>query len=163
MNDLEKKQIIYNILKTKGIIKENEKNADFMVSDIFLKSAMFLDVFEDENEVYNYLKEFINNLVKVDLEKEPDMADNLIQDNIDKIQDPKTILFDITDENKYIKKILSKLAILDNLKPNKKYISIFYKKYIKGHYFEQVAYDLKISDKELRDRIFDIVKFISKD
>ena len=120
MNDLEKKQIIYNILKTKGIIKENEKNADFMVSDIFLKSAMFLDVFEDENEVYNYLKEFINNLVKVDLEKEPDMADNLIQDNIDKIQDPKTILFDITDENKYIKKILSKLALLDNLKPNKR-------------------------------------------
>lgn len=163
MNSTEKKQIIYNILKTNGIIKENQNDADYIVSDIFLKSAMFLDVFEDENEVYNYLKEFINNLVKVDLEKEPDMADNLIQDNIDKIQDPKTILFDITDENKYIKKILSKLAVLDNLKPNKKYISIFYKKYIKGHSFEQVACDLKISDKELRDRIFDIVKFISKD
>lgn len=163
MNDLEKKQIIYNILKTKGIINDNEKNADFIVSDIFLKSAMFLDVFEDENEVYNYLKDFINSLVKVDLEKEPDMSENLIQDNIDKIQDPKTILFDITDENKFIKKILSKLAVLDNFKPNKKYISIFYKKYIKGYSFEQVAFDLKISKNELRDRIFDIVKFVSQD
>lgn len=162
MNNLEKKQIIYNILKTNGIIRENEKEADFIVSDIFLKSAMFLDVFEDENEVYNYLQDFINSLIQRD-SKEPDMTENILKDNIDSIKDPRTIIFDITDESKYIRKILKRLAELDRVKPNKKYISIFYRKYIKGVSFEQVAHELNISDKELKDRIFDIVKFVSKD
>ena len=91
------------------------------------------------------------------------MAENLIKDKIDLIQDPKTVIFDITEENKYIKKILKRLAEIDKLKPNKKYISVFYKKYVKGVSFEQVAKELNISNKELRDRIFDIVKFVSKD
>ena len=162
MNSTEKNQIIYNILKTNGIIKENQNDADYIVSDIFLKSAMFLDVFEDENEVYNYLKDFINNFIDKE-PKEPYMAENLIKDKIDLIQDPKTVIFDITEENKYIKKILKRLAEIDKLKPNKKYISVFYKKYVKGASFEQVAKELNISNKELRDRIFDIVKFVSKD
>ncbi len=162
MNNTEKKQIIYNILKTNGIIHENEKNADFIVSDIFLKSALFLDVFDDENEVYNYLKNFIDNLAE-NSSKEPSMAENIIQDDIDLIKDPKTVVFDITEENKYVKKILKRLAEIDHLKPNKKYISIFYKKYINNASFDEIAKELNISDKELRDRIFDIVKFISKD
>ena len=162
MNNIEKKQIIYNILKSKGIIKENEKEADFIVSDIFLKSAIILDVFEDENEVYNYLKDFINRLIEKNA-KEPLMADGIIKDKIDLIQDPKSVIFDITDESRYIKKVLKRLAEIDKLKPHKKYISIFYKKYIKGLSFEQLAEELKISNKELRDRIFDIVKAVSND
>ena len=164
LNDSEKKQIIINALKKSSSI-DDEKIADFLLNNIYSKSSLIFEISKDENEIFNHLEAFIQSSLNA-IERDKDkMTDNLSneRDLTDLIEDPKNLSFDISGEIEYSKKMLRKLSELDGLKPNKDYISIFYRKYIKNESMQEIAKELKISEKEAVARIFDIVKFTGKE
>ena len=163
MNDSEKKQIIINALKKSPI--DDEKIADFLLNNIYSKSSLIFEISKDENEIFNRLEDFIQSSLNVIERDKNKMTDDLLneKDLTDLIEDPKNLSFDISGEIEYSKKMLKKLSELDGLKPDKNYISIFYRKYVKNESMQEIAKELKISEKEAVARIFDIVKFVGKE
>lgn len=163
MNDSEKKQIIINALKKSSI--DDEKIADFLLNNIYSKSSLIFEISKDENEIFNRLEDFIQSSLNIIERDKNKMTDDLLneKDLTDLIEDPKNLSFDISGEIEYSKKMLKKLSELDGLKPDKNYISIFYRKYIKNESIQEIAKELKISEKEAVARIFDIVKFVGKE
>lgn len=163
MNDSEKKQIIINALKKSSI--DDEKIADFLLNNIYSKSSLIFEISKDENEIFNRLEDFIQSSLNIIERDKNKMTDDLLneKDLTDLIEDPKNLSFDISGEIEYSKKMLKKLSELDSLKPDKNYISIFYRKYIKNESMQEIAKELKISEKEAVARIFDIVKFTGKE
>lgn len=79
------------------------------------------------------------------------------------VDDPKNLAFDITEENFYLKKILTKLNEMNLEFPNKKYVSIFYERYVRKYETEVVCKNHNIKESELYNRLLEIVKFIGKE
>lgn len=82
---------------------------------------------------------------------------------LNSVQDPKTLAFDISNENDYLKKLLLRLFELEQNSPNKNYSTIFYERYIEHLGSEKICELHKISQNELNDRLLDIVKCVNKE
>ncbi len=166
MNNNSKRRIIYNVLEQNEIFRGNRKIIDLLANDIYAKTPAMFGISDSKNEIFNHLKTILQNSA-LKIKEETKEAFNAqveeTKDPFDIIEDPKSLMFDISDENEYLKRMLSKLFELDNLKPDKNYLSVFYKRYIKNSDCESIADELKITAKELNNRILEMVKFINRE
>jgi len=143
-------------LEKSKLLKDNKNVTSFIIDDIFLNLPNMYAGSGDE-----LYKSFKSRIKKQKRAKKKEMLNS--NDPYLTIKDPAAMLFDKAGEEKFLKNILKKLNELDILKPDKKYISIFYRKYIENKTTDIIAGEMKLSPEEIQTRILEIVKYVNKE
>lgn len=72
------------------------------------------------------------------------------------VVDPRKMWFDITDEREYLKSVIDALFTIDREYPNRKYIEIYYQRYVKNYDNSLICRVNNITDEELTSRLIDL-------
>lgn len=164
MDSLNRKQIVYDVIKHSKLFYGNKNKLELIAEDVLKKASFIFEVARSENEIYNYLSSLADaSILKINEDdmKETEGFMRDYGDNLYSVDDPKTLSFDITDESAYLKKLLIKLYELENERQDKAYAAIFYERYIQKLSCDIIARIHNISENELNSRLIDIVKYVN--